>query len=78
MHHAMKTWGSGGMVPYFFTSALDGAEWSASRPGRFTPGERRPDTDRIRDWVVPRVGLDTVEERRILTLTGIEPRPSST
>jgi hypothetical protein len=27
------------------TSALDGGEWSASRPGRaFTPGERTPGT----------------------------------
>jgi hypothetical protein len=24
------------------TSALDGSEWSVSRPGRFTPGERIP------------------------------------
>jgi hypothetical protein len=24
------------------TSALDGGEWSASRPGRFTPRERAP------------------------------------
>jgi hypothetical protein len=26
----------------FLTSALGGGEWSASRPGRFTPGERAP------------------------------------
>jgi hypothetical protein len=26
------------------TSALDGSEWSASRPGRFTPTERAPGT----------------------------------
>jgi hypothetical protein len=30
-------WGSGGIVPSFVTSALDGNEWSASSPGRFTP-----------------------------------------
>jgi hypothetical protein len=24
----------------FLTSALDGGKWPASRPGRFTPGER--------------------------------------
>jgi hypothetical protein len=29
------------------TSALDGGEWSASRPGRFTPTERAPDNDWI-------------------------------
>jgi hypothetical protein len=33
------------------TSALDGGEWSASRPGRFTPRERAPGTHWIRDWV---------------------------
>jgi len=26
------------------TSALDGGEWSASRPARFTPRERAPNT----------------------------------
>jgi hypothetical protein len=30
-------WGSGGIDPLFLTSAV-GGEWSASRPGRFTPG----------------------------------------
>jgi hypothetical protein len=29
-------WGSGGIDPLFLTSALDGGEWSASHPGRFT------------------------------------------
>jgi hypothetical protein len=28
------------MAPPFLTSTLDGGEWSASRPGRFTAGER--------------------------------------
>jgi hypothetical protein len=32
--------GSGGITPSFLTSVLDGGEWSASRLGRFTPGER--------------------------------------
>jgi hypothetical protein len=31
-------WGSGGIGPPFLTSALDGGEWSASRPGVFIPG----------------------------------------
>jgi hypothetical protein len=39
-HHAMKTYG--GIDPPFLTSTLDGGEWSNSRPGRFTPGERAP------------------------------------
>jgi hypothetical protein len=33
------------------TSALDGGEWSASRPGRFTPRERAPGTHWIEGWV---------------------------
>jgi hypothetical protein len=35
----MKTCESGGIAPQFLTSVLDGGEWSASRPGRFTKGE---------------------------------------
>jgi hypothetical protein len=31
--------GSGGIAALYLTSAVDGGEWSASRPGRFTPGE---------------------------------------
>jgi hypothetical protein len=29
-------------IHIFLTSALVGGEWSASRPGRFTPVERAP------------------------------------
>jgi hypothetical protein len=39
------------------TSTLDGGDWSASRPGRFTPRERAPGTHWIGDWVCPRTGL---------------------
>jgi hypothetical protein len=28
--------GNGGVTPPFLTSALDGSEWPASRPGHFT------------------------------------------
>jgi hypothetical protein len=42
-HRSMKTyWGSGGIAPRNLTSALDGGEWSASRPGRFCTRERAP------------------------------------
>jgi hypothetical protein len=54
----------------FLTSALVGCEWSASRPGRFTPG-----THLIGGWVDPRVGLYDVEKRKSLTLPGRELRP---
>jgi hypothetical protein len=42
------------------TSALDGGEWSASRPGRFTPRQRAPRTHWIGGWVGPRAVLDAV------------------
>jgi hypothetical protein len=45
------------------TSALDGGEWSASRPGRFTPRERAPGTRWIGGWVGPRAVLDAVVKR---------------
>jgi hypothetical protein len=47
------------------TSALDGGEWSASRPGRYTSRERAPGTHWIGGWVGPRAGLDAVAKRRI-------------
>jgi hypothetical protein len=49
-------------IHVFFTSAVVGGEWSASRPGRFTPGERAPGTHRIGGWVGPRTGLEDVEK----------------
>jgi hypothetical protein len=47
------------------TSALDGGEWSASRPGRFTPREKAHGTHWIGGWVGPRAILDTVVKRKI-------------
>jgi hypothetical protein len=47
------------------TSALDGGEWSASRPSRFTPRERAPCTHWIGDWVGPRAVLEAVVKRKI-------------
>jgi hypothetical protein len=48
------------------TSALDGGEWSASRPDRFTPRERTPDTHWIGGWVGPGAVLDAVVKKKIL------------
>jgi hypothetical protein len=48
MNYSMKAYG--GVVAYihvFLTSVLAGREWSASRPGRFPPGERAPGTHQI-------------------------------
>jgi hypothetical protein len=64
----------------FLTSALDGGEWSASCPGRFTPSETAPSTHWIGGWVGHRAVLDAVVKREISTPTGngtLEPRLSS-
>jgi hypothetical protein len=47
------------------TSALDGGEWSASRPGHFTPKARALGTHWIGGWVGPRAILDAVVKRKI-------------
>jgi hypothetical protein len=61
-HHAMKTyWGVEVYLHIFFISALDGGEWSASRPGLFNPRERFPGTHWRGGWV----GLDAVVRRKI-------------
>jgi hypothetical protein len=45
-------------IHIFLTSPLAGGEWSASRPGRFTPREKASGTHCIGSWVDPRAGLD--------------------
>jgi hypothetical protein len=59
-------------IHMFLTSALAGGEWSASRPGRFTTGERAPCTHWIGGLVDPRAGLDDVKMRKFVTVTGLE------
>jgi hypothetical protein len=59
-------------IHIFLTSALVRGEWSASRPGRFTPEPLYP---LDRRWVGPRAGLDDVEKRKILLQTGLKLRP---
>jgi hypothetical protein len=63
-------------IHFFLTSSLAGGEWSDSRPGRFTPGERAHLTHCIRGWVDPTAGLEDVEKRKFMTLPGLEFRPS--
>jgi hypothetical protein len=60
------------LIHIFLTSALSGDEWSTPCPGRFTPGEKAPDTHWTGGWVDPRPGLDDVEMRKFLTLPGLE------
>jgi hypothetical protein len=76
MHYAMKAYGGVDLqTQVFLTSKLVGGEWSTSRPGRFTPGERAPGTHWIGGWVDRRAGLDDMETWKFLTLPGLELLP---
>jgi hypothetical protein len=61
-------------IHLFFTSAIVGGEWLASRPGRFTTGERARDTHWVGDLVGSRAGLDVVKGRNILSIAGLKLR----
>jgi hypothetical protein len=50
----------------FFTWALDGGEWSASRSCSFIREWKAPVAHWIGGWVGLRAALDVVESRRIL------------
>jgi hypothetical protein len=70
----MQAYESGCIDPHF----LDlGTSWwfSTSRPGRFTPGKRAPDTHWIGGWVDLRAGLHDLEKRKFLTPPELELRP---
>jgi hypothetical protein len=56
-------WGVEVWLHEFLTSALDGGEWSASRPGRFIPRETAPGTHWNGGWVGPRAILDAVVKK---------------
>jgi hypothetical protein len=58
------------MVLSFLTSALDEVAWSASRPARFTPREISTGILWIGGWVDPSTGMDSVEKRESLALSG--------
>jgi hypothetical protein len=74
----MKTYGGVDVQTHvLLTLALVGGEWSASRPGRFTPGERAPGSHWIEGWVDPRAGLDNMEKWKLLPPHGLELWPPS-
>jgi hypothetical protein len=60
-------------IKIFLTTALDGGEWAASRPGRFTSRERAPG---IGGYVDPRADLDDVVKRKFLTFRDSNSDPS--
>jgi hypothetical protein len=62
-------------IHIFLTLALARGEWSASRPSRFTPGERALSTHWIGSWVDQRAGVDDVERRKFLPPLGLNLRP---
>jgi hypothetical protein len=58
--------GGGGCIdPSLLTLAVDGGEWSASRPGRFTPGESASTTHWVGGCVGTRTSLGTVKKWKI-------------
>jgi hypothetical protein len=58
----------------FLTSSLDGGEWSASWPDRFTSMKRVFGTHLIGGWVGPKVGLDAgVKRKKFLPCRGSNP-----
>jgi hypothetical protein len=64
MNYGEAYWGVELQLHAFLTSALDGGEWSTSRSGCFTPGERALGTRLIGGWVGPRAILDAVAKRK--------------
>jgi len=62
--HHEDAWGGGGR------SALDRDECSASRSGRFIPGEGTPSTHCIGDRLGHRTGLDVVAKRKFPASAG--------
>jgi hypothetical protein len=52
----------------FSISTLDGGEWSASRPCRFTPRETAPVPRCIGGRVGPRAGLDIMVKGKVSCL----------
>jgi hypothetical protein len=73
-YSAMKTYWGSGSTP----SALGGDEWSATRPGRFTPGEKSPGypLDRRLGGLQSCSGLGSLDKKS-LPVPGIESLLSS-
>jgi hypothetical protein len=65
----MKVYGKVNVFIYvFLTSALVRGEWSASRPGPFTPEKEPPVPIEREVFVAPRTGLDVKERKEFLPI----------
>jgi hypothetical protein len=72
----VKTYGEVDVqIHVFLTSALVRGEWSASRPGRFTPSKKPLSVHSLGDWLGPRIGLGDVGKRKFLNVAELELRP---
>jgi hypothetical protein len=60
---------SEGIAPSFLPSALDGSEFSPSRPDCSSPGEKLTGTHWIEGWG-SRAGLEAVKKRKSVTSAG--------
>ena len=58
----------------FLNLALDSGEWSASRPGHFTPEETALGSYQIGGWLGPRARLDIMGKMKSLLFTKFELR----
>jgi hypothetical protein len=67
--------GSGGIAPPFLTLEVDEGEWSVSRPGHFTSGERAVLIGYEAGWVPESIW--TLWNGKEKKLPGIEVWPSS-
>jgi hypothetical protein len=73
-NHTVKAYGTAEVwLCILLISALDGVERLASCPGSFIHWERAHGTHWLGDWVAPRTGLDTGENKEMLPLPGIRP-----
>jgi hypothetical protein len=70
-------WWVGVLIHVFLTSALVGAEWLPSHLSEFILREKSRGTYWIGSWVGPIAGLDVMEKRQFLTLSGPELWPLS-
>jgi hypothetical protein len=62
----MHTYGGVEVQLHTLTTALEGCEQLASRPGHLPPREKKTGSHWTGDWVGPRAGVDVVAKRKIL------------